>query len=110
MAKKMICRLKTVSSNKRMFSHRKNEERLSEMSLSRQRFLKKNPKNWSKVLRFLPIPCHYRQSQPSVTHYFDHWHIVKGLVKKLLAASKQNGCELIAEWIKALKKSLLYWC
>ncbi len=50
-----------------------------------------------------------RQSQPSVTHYFDHWHIVKGLVKKLLAASKQKGCELIADWIKAVKKHI-YWC
>ena len=33
-----------------------------------------------------------RECQPSVDHYFDQWHIAKGLVKKLLAASKRSVC------------------
>ena len=44
------------------------------------------------------------ENQPSVDHYFDQWHVAKGLVKRLLAASKQKGYEVIAEWIKAVKK------
>ena len=41
----------------------------------------------------------------SVKHYFDQWHVAKGLVKKLLVASKLKGCEVISDWIKAEKKS-----
>ncbi|PFX22584.1 Neuropathy target esterase [Stylophora pistillata] len=37
------------------------------------------------------------ECQPSVTHFFDQWHVAKGLVKKLLAASKQKG-SLIASY------------
>ena len=40
----------------------------------------------------------------SVKHYFDQWHVAKGLVKKLLVASKLKGCEVISDWIKAEKK------
>lgn len=31
----------------------------------------------------------------------------QGLVRKLLAASKQKGCEVIAQWVKAVTKSHL---
>lgn len=50
-----------------------------------------------------------RECNPSVTHFFDQWHIAKGLVKKMVAASKEKGCEVIAEWITAVKNHI-YWC
>lgn len=50
-----------------------------------------------------------REHQPTVKHYFDQWHVAKGLVKKLLAASKLKGCEVISEWIKAVKNHI-FWC
>ena len=50
-----------------------------------------------------------RECQPTVTHFFDQWHVAKGLVKKLLAASKQKGCEVIAQWVKAVKNHI-FWC
>lgn len=50
-----------------------------------------------------------RENQPFVDRYFDQWHVAKGLVKKLLAASKLKGCEVIAEWIKAVKNHI-FWC
>lgn len=50
-----------------------------------------------------------RECQPSVTHFFDQWHIAKGLVKKLLTASKTKGCEVIAQWVKAVKNHI-FWC
>ena len=50
-----------------------------------------------------------KDNNPSVTHFFDQWHIVKGVAKKLLAASKEKGCEVIGEWIKAVKNHI-YWC
>lgn len=50
-----------------------------------------------------------REHQPTVKHYFDQWHVAKGLVRKLLAASKLKGCEVISEWIKAVKNHI-FWC
>lgn len=50
-----------------------------------------------------------RECHPTVTHFFDQWHVAKGLVKKLLAASKQKGCEVIAQWVKAVKNHI-FWC
>ena len=50
-----------------------------------------------------------RECQPSVTHFFDQWHVAKELVKKLLAASKVKGCEVIAKWVKAVKNHI-FWC
>ena len=50
-----------------------------------------------------------KECNPSVTHFFDQWHIAKGVVKKLLAASKEKGCEVIGEWIKAVKNHI-FWC
>ena len=39
-----------------------------------------------------------------MTHFFDQWHVAKGLVKKLLAANKVHvkGCEVIVQHI--------FWC
>jgi len=42
-------------------------------------------------------------------HYLDQWHVAKGLVKKLLAASKLKGSEVTAEWIKPVKNHI-FWC
>ena len=50
-----------------------------------------------------------RESHPTITHYFDQWHIAKSVVKKMLAASKKKGCERIAKWIAAVKHHI-YWC
>jgi transposase-like protein len=50
-----------------------------------------------------------RESHPTITHYFDQWHIAKSVVKKMLAASKKKGCKRIAKWITAVKHHI-YWC
>ena len=50
-----------------------------------------------------------RESHPAIQHFFDQWHIAKGIVKKMLAASKEKGCEQIGEWTKAVRNHV-YWC
>ncbi len=45
----------------------------------------------------------------SVVHYFDQWHISKGVVKKMLDAGKKKGCEKILQWITGVKNHI-YWC
>ena len=42
-------------------------------------------------------------------HFFDIWHVARSITKKLLKASKEKGCEVIASWIKGIRKHL-YWC
>lgn len=41
--------------------------------------------------------------------FFDHWHVIKGIVKKMLKASKEKGCETIKEWTKGVRNHI-YWC
>lgn len=50
-----------------------------------------------------------RESHPSVQHFFDQWHIAKGIVKKMIAASKEKGCENISKWTKGVRNHI-YWC
>ena len=50
-----------------------------------------------------------RESCPSTKHYFDIWHVVRTITKKLLKASKEKGCEVISSWIRGIRKHL-YWC
>jgi solute carrier family 8 (sodium/calcium exchanger) len=54
--------------------------------------------------------CKYvRECHPGIKHYFDQWHVAKGLVKKMISASKEKGCGRIKEWTKGMKNHL-YWC
>lgn len=50
-----------------------------------------------------------RTSHPKIKHFFDIWHITKAVVKKMLKASKEKGCHVIAEWTRAVKNHI-YWC
>ena len=50
-----------------------------------------------------------RESCPGTKHYFDIWHVARSITKKLLKGSKEKGCEIIACWIKGIRKHL-YWC
>ena len=50
-----------------------------------------------------------RKSCPSTKHYFDIWHVARTIIKKLLKASKEKGCEVISSWIRGIRKHQ-YWC
>ena len=49
-----------------------------------------------------------RQVCKETTHYYDIWHVAHSVTKKLLAASKEKGCEIIKEWSKGIRWHL-YW-
>ena len=42
-------------------------------------------------------------------HYYDIWHIAKGLKKKLRILASHEDCEIVGEWIPAITRHL-YWC
>ena len=50
-----------------------------------------------------------RECHPKIQHFFDQWHIAKGIVKKVLAASKEKGCKRIAKWTTSVRNHV-YWC
>ncbi|XP_074649035.1 uncharacterized protein LOC141904348 [Tubulanus polymorphus] len=45
----------------------------------------------------------------NVAHYYDCWHVVKSITKKLEIMSRKKECEEIKDWIKSIKCHL-YWC
>ena len=49
-----------------------------------------------------------REACTTTKHYFDIWHVARSLTKKLLAAGKEKGCEVIMEWVKGIRRHL-YW-
>ena len=49
-----------------------------------------------------------REVCKETTHYYDIWHVARSVTKKLLAASKEKGCEIIKEWSKGIRRHL-YW-
>ena len=51
--------------------------------------------------------CKYiRNSHPAIKHFFDQWHVIKGIVKKkMLKATREKGCERMKEWTKGV----IYW-
>ena len=47
------------------------------------------------------IVKYIRESHPAIKHFFDQWHVAKGIVKKMLAASKEKGSLkslILAKW------------
>ncbi|KAG0432298.1 hypothetical protein HPB47_020988 [Ixodes persulcatus] len=58
--------------------------------------------------RHLGIKGHMRTKEPQTHHYFDTWHIAKGISKKMLKASKYTRCEVLAYWAQPASNHL-YW-
>ncbi|XP_067217565.1 uncharacterized protein [Chanodichthys erythropterus] len=46
--------------------------------------------------------------EANITHYYDVWHIEKGLSKKLLKISQSKDCEKLQKWLCSIKNHI-YW-
>ncbi|XP_038126779.1 uncharacterized protein LOC119773727 [Cyprinodon tularosa] len=51
-----------------------------------------------------------REEYPEIHHEFDIWHVVKGLMKKLLSASNKKDNRDLQPWIKSICNHLWYAC
>jgi hypothetical protein len=49
-----------------------------------------------------------REKMPSVIHYYDVWHVAKGLTEKLESLGNQQGCQDIRAWTNSIVNHL-YW-
>ncbi|KAG7479568.1 hypothetical protein JOB18_028925 [Solea senegalensis] len=46
--------------------------------------------------------------ESNITHYYDVWHMEKGLSRKLLKISQNKGCEKLTKWLRSTKNHM-YW-
>ncbi|XP_063049229.1 uncharacterized protein LOC134443296 [Engraulis encrasicolus] len=46
--------------------------------------------------------------ESGITQYYDVWHVVKGISKKLDSISKKKGCQSLKKWIPAVRNHT-YW-
>ncbi|XP_063055957.1 uncharacterized protein LOC134449779 [Engraulis encrasicolus] len=47
--------------------------------------------------------------EKKITHYFDVWHLEKGLSKKVSKVAKEKDCEVIQKWQRGISNHV-YWC
>lgn len=59
--------------------------------------------------RHSSVKKYMREQQPDIIHWFDVWHVAKGIYKKLEAAGKKKGCEKVKAWSRSVSNHL-YWC
>ncbi len=49
-----------------------------------------------------------RTSQTSTAHFFDIWHVLKNITKKMALVAKEKWFQIIGEWIKWVRNHI-YW-
>ena len=59
--------------------------------------------------RHLSIQKWIRENMPDSRHFYDVWHVAKGLSKKLEKLAQQQDCYLVREWIRSISNHM-YWC
>jgi len=59
--------------------------------------------------RHMSIQKWVREELPGTVHYYDVWHVAKGLGKKLETIAKLKECELVGRWLRSISNHL-YWC
>ncbi|XP_065066719.1 uncharacterized protein LOC135692501 [Rhopilema esculentum] len=74
------------------------------------KFIKDNNLNISIFVsdRHRTIAKWIRECEPQTTHFYDLWHVCKGISKKIRTVGQEKGNEILLRWMKAIKKHL-YW-
>ncbi|XP_029936759.1 uncharacterized protein LOC115379929 [Myripristis murdjan] len=58
--------------------------------------------------RHLQIQKFLREQKPEIKHFYDVWHVAKGLSKKLEALSKERDCGKVKNWRQSIINHM-YW-
>nr|XP_034319417.1 uncharacterized protein LOC105325318 [Crassostrea gigas]XP_034319418.1 uncharacterized protein LOC105325318 [Crassostrea gigas] len=54
------------------------------------------------------IKAYMKKERTDINHWFDVWHVAKGIYKKLETVGKKK-CELVGDWARSVSNHL-YWC
>ncbi|XP_012712054.2 uncharacterized protein LOC105920934 [Fundulus heteroclitus] len=46
--------------------------------------------------------------EQKIQHFYDAWHVEKGLTKKLTKIGKEKDCELVQKWVRSIRNHI-YW-
>ncbi|XP_033098348.1 uncharacterized protein LOC117102235 [Anneissia japonica] len=58
--------------------------------------------------RHSSVAAYLRDTVKTIIHYFDVWHIAKGIRKQILKVSKQKDCGIIGRWTQSII-NMVYW-
>ncbi|XDV25473.1 hypothetical protein PO909_029389 [Leuciscus waleckii] len=50
----------------------------------------------------------YLREEAKITHYYDVWHIEKGISKKMVNIAKKKDCTQLSKWLRSIKNHI-YW-
>nr|XP_037289282.1 uncharacterized protein LOC119182489 [Rhipicephalus microplus] len=59
--------------------------------------------------RHVQVTKYMRTQEPTIPHFYDAWHISKGIKKKLAVHTKKSGCSVLQLWIQPAINHL-HWC
>ncbi|KAL3877441.1 hypothetical protein ACJMK2_035147 [Sinanodonta woodiana] len=59
--------------------------------------------------RHSQVKKYLKDKHPEIMHMFDVWHVAKGVYKKLEAAGKRKGCDVVGRWARSISNHM-YWC
>ncbi|KAL3885640.1 hypothetical protein ACJMK2_025690 [Sinanodonta woodiana] len=59
--------------------------------------------------RHSQVKKYLKDKHPEIMHMFYVWHVAKGVYKKLEAAGKRKGCDVVGRWARSISNHM-YWC
>ncbi|XP_052280835.1 uncharacterized protein LOC127878348 [Dreissena polymorpha] len=58
--------------------------------------------------RHVKVRWFMREEMENICHWFDVWHMAKGVKNKLLTLGKKKGCEAVGNWAQSIANHLYY--
>ncbi|KAK3107901.1 hypothetical protein FSP39_024743 [Pinctada imbricata] len=59
--------------------------------------------------RHSQVKAYMKEEHININHWFDVWHVAKGIYKKIEAASKKKGNGILGDWARSISNHI-YWC
>ncbi|KAJ8346661.1 hypothetical protein SKAU_G00280620 [Synaphobranchus kaupii] len=61
-------------------------------------------------IQLVQIQKFLREEKPAIQHFYDVWHVAKGIGKKIDVMAKDKNCTELAPWRKSIVNHLHWPC